>query len=90
MWRRIITGVRDKYGQCRVMGSMDVRRFFRITPRLQEVGDSLHLDDDKGLFDRITADDIIKHRKQAHGFMPVGAGTFAKAMVGDATQRRTK
>ena len=89
-WKRIITGARDIHGQCLVMGSLGVRRFYRVTPRLQKLGDTMEIEDDKGLFGRITADDILRHSKRAHGIMPVSVGTLAKAATGQATQRRRK
>lgn len=79
-WRRIITGARDKYGQPRVMSSMDVRRLYRVTPKLRKVGDVVEVEDDKGLFEPLTPGDIAAHMKRAHGLIPTSPITLAKVV----------
>lgn len=79
-WRRIITGTRDKYGQPRVMSSMDVRRLYRVTPKLRKVGDTVQVEDDKGLFAPLTPGDITAHMRRAHGLIPTSPLILARTV----------
>ncbi len=61
---RTITGVRDDRGLLRVFNAIELKRFYRITPKLQKIRDEVVLDDDKGLFEPYTTADVavIEHK----------------------------
>lgn len=79
-WRRILTGARDKYGQPRTMSSAEVRRFYRVAPKLRKVGDVVEVEDDKGLFAPLSPGDIAVHMKRAHGIIPTSPTVLAKVV----------
>jgi hypothetical protein len=89
-WLRILTGMRDRLGQALPMSARDVRAHFRVTPQLQNPGDTVNLDHDGGLFDPLAPDDILRHAHRVHGIFPTAPSVLARACMGDATQRRER
>ena len=87
-WKRIITGKRNKWGECEVLSARDVRALYRVTPKLKNPYDKILVPDKYGLLDAISADDILRHAKRAHGVIPISLGALADAVAGRASKLR--
>jgi hypothetical protein len=61
---RTVTGIRDDRGLLRVFNAVELKRFYRVSPKLQKIRDEVVLDDDKGLFESYTTADVaaIEHK----------------------------
>lgn len=92
-WARVLTGARDRWGNNRVLSAYDLAGYLRVRAAwyvMAAPGGTKQVPDDKGIFDRITADDILRHSKEAHGIMPTSIATLGKAARGEATKVRKK
>lgn len=83
--RKTFTGAKDKYGANRCLTASAVKRYFGAADQLQVPGDLVMLDDDKGLFDRVSPVDLYQYGRKCYAIITVPLrvlSQFAKLMEG--------
>lgn len=63
--RRTLTGARHRNGQCMCLTAAEVRRYLKLD-QLRNVRDSMELEDDKHIFDELSAIDVDMHAKRCY------------------------
>lgn len=79
-FRCTITGARDKHGQVKLLTASKLQTHLRIRGALRKPNACVHLPDDRGIFDTITAVDIYQNLRKAYLFMEVPLKTLQQVV----------